>query len=89
MFSQSVGQCALERNQYSCVCRVTQESITTLHIGDEDCEPLAKFGQIQKFEPDNELFSTYIEHLELFFEANDVADGKRVPVLLSVIGAKN
>ena len=49
---------------------------------------MAKFGQIQGFEWD-ELFSTYIERLELFFETNDVPDGKRVPVLLSVIGAKN
>ena len=55
----------------------------------EDCEPMGKFGQIQEFELDNESFSMYIERLELFFEANDVPDGKRVPVLLSLTGAKN
>ena len=49
---------------------------------------MTKFGQIQEFEPDNESFSTYIECLELIFEANDVPDEKRIPVLLSIIGAK-
>ena len=50
---------------------------------------MATFGRIQEFIPESESFSTYVERLQLFFEANDVSDGKKVPVLLSVIGAKN
>ena len=45
-------------------------------------------GQIQEFQPELECITSYIERLNLFLAANDIADRKRVPVLLSVIGAK-
>ena len=45
-------------------------------------------GQIQEFQPGLECISSYMEQLNLYFAANDIADRKRVPVLLSVIGAK-
>jgi hypothetical protein len=32
--------------------------------------------------------TAYIERIEQYFLANDVADDKRVPVLLTVIGGK-
>ena len=49
---------------------------------------LPTLGTIQAFEPEAEVFSAYLERINLFFAANDVAEGKRVPILLSVIGAK-
>ena len=45
-------------------------------------------GRIQEYSPDNELFSSYTERVELFFAANDVADEKKVAVFLSLIGSK-
>ena len=35
-------------------------------------------GRIQEYSPENELFSSYTERVELFFAANDVADDKKV-----------
>ena len=57
-------------------------------IGDEVFEPMATFGQIQEFVPDAESISTYVERLQLFFEANDIS-GKKVQVLSSITGTKN
>uniref|UniRef100_A0A3B3D3S2 Retrotransposon gag domain-containing protein n=1 Tax=Oryzias melastigma TaxID=30732 RepID=A0A3B3D3S2_ORYME len=44
-------------------------------------------GKIDEFMPDSEAWSAYVERVELFFEANDVSENKRVPVLLSAVGA--
>ena len=46
-------------------------------------------GQIQEFQPDNENFSSYIERVQLFFTANDIAEDKKIAVLLSMVGSKN
>ena len=46
-------------------------------------------GKFNEFKPENERFSTYTEWLKLYFEANSVAEGKKVPVFLTVIGSKN
>ena len=43
-------------------------------------------GRMQEFQPESEQISAYLERLEMYFLANGVADDKRVPVLLSVIG---
>ena len=48
-----------------------------------------QLGRMQEFEPDTESISAYLERLQLFFEANDIADGKKVSVLLTVIGRNN
>ena len=45
-------------------------------------------GNIQEYRAEDELFSSYLERVQLFFMANDVADGKKVAVFLSVIGSK-
>lgn len=47
------------------------------------------YGRIQPFVPATESISAYLERLDLYFSANDVADGKRVSVLLTVIGPEN
>ena len=43
------------------------------------------FGNIDSFNPDNEA---YLECFDLFIQANGVADEKKVPVFLSVLGGK-
>ncbi|XP_059201274.1 uncharacterized protein K02A2.6-like [Centropristis striata] len=48
---------------------------------------MALFGRIDDFKPENEPRSAYIERLEQFFVANDIADDKKVATLLSVMGA--
>ena len=45
-------------------------------------------GNLKEFQPENELFSSYLERVELFFNANDIVDEKKVAVFLSVVGSK-
>lgn len=47
---------------------------------------MAKVGRIEQYEEGKEEISNYLERLEQYFAANDVANDKKVPVLLSVIG---
>ena len=47
------------------------------------------FGKLKAFEPEVENISTYLERVQLHFEANEVADDKKVSVLLTVIGSRN
>jgi len=46
------------------------------------------YGVLQAFQPGTEPIAAYIERVQNYFAANDIADEKRVPVLLSVIGSK-
>ena len=48
----------------------------------------AVFGQMERFNPDEEGIQAYLERVELYFIANDVAEDRRVPAFLSVIGSK-
>ena len=48
-----------------------------------------RYGQLQEFKPESDAIKAYLERVSLYFTANDVADGKKVPVLLSSIGAPN
>lgn len=43
---------------------------------------MALFGRIDEFKPENKPWSAYIERLEQFFEANDIADGKKLEATL-------
>ena len=47
---------------------------------------IATIGQMQPFDPVNDRISTYLERVQLFFQANGIADNKNVPALLSIIG---
>ena len=49
---------------------------------------MATFGTLQEYRPDEEGIAAYLERVELYFTANDVAEAKRVPVFLSVVGGK-
>ena len=48
---------------------------------------MARLGQVNEFNPEKETISAYLERVEMFFLANDIHEDKKVPVLLSVIGA--
>ena len=43
---------------------------------------------IEEFRPDLEHITTYLERMELYFIANDIADAKKAAVLLTCIGGK-
>ena len=45
-------------------------------------------GHIEEFRLDVEYITTYIERMELYFIANDIADAKKAAVLLTCIGGK-
>ena len=47
------------------------------------------FEKLKAFEPEVDNISTYLERVQLHFEANKVADDKKVSVLLTVIGSRN
>ena len=48
---------------------------------------MAAVGTISAFQPDSEKIDSYLERIELYFTANNFPDERRVPALLSVIGA--
>ena len=45
-------------------------------------------GTMDPFDPDTDTWPAYTKRLDQFFVANDIADGKKVAVLLTVIGTK-
>ena len=47
---------------------------------------MATIGQMQPFDPANDRISKYLERVQLLFQANGIADNKKVPALLSIIG---
>ena len=49
----------------------------------------AVIGKLDSFKEGEEKITEYLERVELYFDANDIEDEKKVPVLLSAIGAKN
>ena len=46
---------------------------------------MASYGKIEEFQPIKNI-SNYLECVEIFFQANGIADGKKVPVFLSIAG---
>ena len=48
----------------------------------------AVFRNLQEFQPDSEIITAYLERTKIYFTANDVADEKKVAVLLTIIGPK-
>ena len=45
------------------------------------------YGQLQEFQPDSDSVTSYLERVSLYLDANGIADGKRVTILLSSIAA--
>ena len=48
----------------------------------------AKCGCLQEFLPDEDSIDAYLECAALYFQANEIGEGKRVPILLSSIGVR-
>lgn len=49
---------------------------------------MASIGKLEVFDDSQESWANYTERLEQYFIANEVADNKKVPALLSLIGPK-
>ena len=49
---------------------------------------MATIGKLSKFQPEKERISAYLERVQMFFEANDIAAEKQVAVLLTAIGVE-
>ena len=47
-----------------------------------------QMGRVKEFNPQEENITAYLERLQLYFEYNGVEDAKRVPALLTLVGAK-
>ncbi len=47
----------------------------------------AKYGCLEEFRPESDSIRAYLERATLYFQANNIGDDKRVPILLSSIGA--
>ena len=45
------------------------------------------YGRLEEFNPEADSIKAYLERVSLYFAANGVDDAKKVPVLLSSIGA--
>ena len=43
---------------------------------------MTSFGRIDEFRPENESIEAYLERIELYFNANEVEDDKKVPISL-------
>ena len=48
---------------------------------------MSKFGRLQEFNSATESVTAYLERVDLFFAANEIADDKKVAVFLSSVGA--
>ena len=43
-------------------------------------------GQLEAFDPQVETFTSFVERVHLFFEANDIKEEKRRSVFFSIVG---
>ena len=46
-----------------------------------------KYGCLEELRPESDSIRAYLERADLYFQANDIGENKRVPILLSSIGA--
>ena len=46
------------------------------------------FCKLEEFQPHSETVVAYLERVDLFFVANDIANDKKIPVFLSTVGGK-
>lgn len=45
-------------------------------------------GRLTEFDPNSDSITAYVERVKLFFQANEIAEGKQVAVFLSAMGPK-
>ena len=48
-----------------------------------------QYGCLKEFRPETDSTKAYLERASLYFQANDIDEGKQVSILLSLIGASN
>ena len=48
----------------------------------------AQYGQLSEYHPDTEEIASYLERVEVFIAANEVAEERQAAVFLSVVGAR-
>ena len=46
------------------------------------------FGRLTEFDPKSDSITAYVDRVTLFFQANEIAEGKQVAVFLSAMGPK-
>ena len=51
-------------------------------------QPNCFYGQLSQFNSEQETLSAYLERVDIFFQANNIAEKKQVGIFLSLIGAK-
>ena len=62
--------------------------ILATRVGSDDNPAMAaQYGCLEKFRPESDSIRAYLERVTLYFQANDIGEDKRVPILLSSIGA--
>ena len=44
---------------------------------------MATYGKLQEYKPEAESIAAYLERVEIFFQANNIAADKQVPVFLA------
>ena len=49
---------------------------------------MSHLGIVEEFNKDKEEWQLYVNRLEQFFAASDIANKKKVPLMLNVIGAE-
>ena len=48
---------------------------------------MTTYGKLTEFRQEEEEFSVYLEWVQLFFVANDIPEGKQVPIFLNALGS--
>ena len=49
---------------------------------------MTSYGHIDKFRAEDESVEEYLEQIDIYFRANDIADEKKVSIFLRVLGGK-
>ena len=62
---------------------IYHQVLSIMTFGDEGAGMTSVVGKIQAFNPQTERFSTYVERLKLYFNANSVVEVKKVLVFLT------
>lgn len=49
---------------------------------------MATYSKLTEFQPEAESVAAYLEHVEVFYAANEIPKERRVAVFLSIVGGK-
>ena len=81
-------ECKLHCSAEHSLTIISSDKLWRRGFEDHGYRASAVFGNLQEFQPDSEIITAYLERTKIYFTANDVADEKKVAVLLTVIGPK-